>query len=107
MFRNAQCEGPAGQGTGLYGKEEGNLVERADLLSRPLRTRMVGGVGAGREVEAPGCPIRLHLPAQPGERSQRSIPLRRPLQQEELQGPSTYVSSNAVQATARLPIAHR
>ena len=24
-----------------------NFVERADLLNRPLRTRMVGGVGAG------------------------------------------------------------
>jgi len=33
------------QGTGLYGKEEENFVERADLLNRPLRTRMVGGVG--------------------------------------------------------------
>ena len=29
---------------GLYGL---NFVERADLLNRPLRTRTVGGVGAG------------------------------------------------------------
>ena len=28
-------------------KEEKNFVERADLLNHPLRTRMVGGVGAG------------------------------------------------------------
>jgi hypothetical protein len=35
------------QGTGLHGKEEENFVERANLLNRPLRTRMVGGVGAG------------------------------------------------------------
>ena len=32
------------QGTGLY-----VLVERAISLNRPLRTRMVGGVGAGGE----------------------------------------------------------
>ena len=34
--------------SGLYGKEpRKSFVERADLLNRPLRTRMVGGVGAG------------------------------------------------------------
>lgn len=31
----------------LLEKEEGNFVERANLLNRPLRTRTVGGVGAG------------------------------------------------------------
>lgn len=45
--RFAQCEGPVVQGTGLHGKEEENFVERAALLNRPLRTRTVGGVGAG------------------------------------------------------------
>ena len=34
--------------SGLYGKEpRKSFVERASLLNRPLRTRMVGGVGAG------------------------------------------------------------
>ena len=47
--RFAQRERPVVQGTGLYGKEEKreSFVERADLLFRPLRTRTVGGVGAG------------------------------------------------------------
>ena len=31
----------------IHGKEKVGFVERADLLNRPLRTRMVGGVGAG------------------------------------------------------------
>jgi hypothetical protein len=34
------------QGPGLHRVRE-NFVERADLLNRPLRTRTVGGVGAG------------------------------------------------------------
>jgi hypothetical protein len=34
------------QGPGLRELRE-TFVERADLLNRPLRTRMVGGVGAG------------------------------------------------------------
>jgi hypothetical protein len=34
------------QGPGLHHGRE-NFVERADLLNRPLRTRAVGGVGAG------------------------------------------------------------
>ena len=42
--RAAQRERPVVQGPGLYGL---NFVERADLLNRPLRTCMVGGVGAG------------------------------------------------------------
>ena len=45
--RFAQRERPVVQGTGLYGKERKGFVERADLLNRPLRTRTVGGVGAG------------------------------------------------------------
>jgi hypothetical protein len=45
--RSAQCESPVVHGTGLYGKEEENFVERVNLLNRPLRTRMVGGVGTG------------------------------------------------------------
>ena len=41
-------ERPVVQGTGLYGKEKReSFVERADLLNRPLWTRMMGGVGAG------------------------------------------------------------
>ena len=52
-------EGPVVQSTGLYGKEKReSFVERADLLNRPLRTRMVGGVGAGSE-KLP-APIRRH-----------------------------------------------
>ena len=31
----------------LYSRRERNFVERANLLNRPLRTRMMGGVGAG------------------------------------------------------------
>ena len=42
----AQRERPVVQGAGLHGKEEKEgFVERANLLNRPLRTRMVGGVG--------------------------------------------------------------
>ena len=42
----AQCERPVVQGPGLHGKEiRTSFVERANLLNRPLRTRMVGGVG--------------------------------------------------------------
>ena len=41
-----QRERPVVQGPGLHHVRE-NFVERADLLNRPLRTRMVGGVGAG------------------------------------------------------------
>ena len=41
-----QRERPVVQGPGLHHVEE-NFVERADLSMRPLRTRMVGGVGAG------------------------------------------------------------
>ena len=40
-----ECEGPVVQGQGLHVKED--FVVQADLLNRPLRTRMVGGVGAG------------------------------------------------------------
>jgi hypothetical protein len=42
----APCEGSVAQGAGLQGKERKGFVERADLLTRPLRTCMVGGVGA-------------------------------------------------------------
>ncbi len=56
--RFAQCERPVVQGTGLHGKEEEeNFVERANLLNRPLQTRMVGGVGGGWELDVPGYPI--------------------------------------------------
>ena len=42
----AQCERPMVQGPGLHGKEKRkSFVERADLLNRPLQTRMMGGVG--------------------------------------------------------------
>ena len=42
----AQRESPVVQGPGLHGKEKRkSFVERAGLLNRPLRTRMVGGVG--------------------------------------------------------------
>ena len=58
MFRNAQCEGPVGQGTGLYGKEEGNLVERADLVV-PLNEGPAWWVVWGWELEIPRYPIRL------------------------------------------------
>ena len=44
--RAGQRERPLVQGPGLHHVEE-NFVERADLSMRPLRTRMVGGVGAG------------------------------------------------------------
>ena len=44
--RLGQREGPVVQGPGLHHMRE-NFVERADLLNRPLRTRTVGGVGAG------------------------------------------------------------
>ena len=38
----------ANEGSGVcLSQREANFVERADLLNRPLRTRMVGGVGAG------------------------------------------------------------
>ena len=40
-----QLARPVAQGPGIYAL---NFVERADLLNRPLRTRTVGGVGAGR-----------------------------------------------------------
>lgn len=40
----AKHQGFMVQGTGLF-----ILVERANSLNRPLRTRMVGGVGAGGE----------------------------------------------------------
>lgn len=43
--RFTQCERPVVQGPGLHGKENEDFVERANLLNRPLRTRMVGGVG--------------------------------------------------------------
>nr|WP_202961143.1 hypothetical protein [Candidatus Symbiobacter mobilis] len=43
--RFAECERPVVQGTGLLGYEAKYIVERADLLNRPLRTRTVGGVG--------------------------------------------------------------
>ena len=42
-----QRERPVVQGPGLHGKERKSFVERANLLNRPLRTRTVGGVGAG------------------------------------------------------------
>ena len=35
-----------GLGAGLHDLRE-RFVERADLMNRPLRTRTVGGVGAG------------------------------------------------------------
>jgi hypothetical protein len=41
-----QREGLVVQGPGLHHVRE-NFVERADLSMRPLRTRTVGGVGAG------------------------------------------------------------
>ena len=44
--RLGQRQRPVVQGPGLHHVRE-NFVERADLLNRPLRTRMVGGVGAG------------------------------------------------------------
>ena len=44
--RAGQREGLVVQGPGLHHVRE-NFVERADLLNRPLRTRTVGGVGAG------------------------------------------------------------
>ena len=42
--RGGQRQGPVVQGPGLHVK---GFVERANLLNRPLRTRTVGGVGAG------------------------------------------------------------
>ena len=44
-----QREGSVVQVAGLHGREglKRNFIKRADLLNRPLRTRMVGGVGAG------------------------------------------------------------
>ena len=44
--RPGQREGAVVQGPGLHHVRE-NFVEQADLLNRPLRTRTVGGVGAG------------------------------------------------------------
>lgn len=43
--RSGQREKPVVQSAGLH--ELNGFVERADLLNRPLRTRTVGGVGAG------------------------------------------------------------
>ena len=43
----AQREGPVVQGTRVHGKEKKSFVERPSSLNRPLRTRMVDGVGAG------------------------------------------------------------
>ena len=43
--RAGQRQGPVGQGAGL--RQLRDFVERANLLNRPLRTRTVGGVGAG------------------------------------------------------------
>ena len=40
-----ECERTVVQSPRLHTKE--NFVEQANLLNRPLRTRMVGGVGAG------------------------------------------------------------
>ena len=46
--RAGQRESPVVKSPGLHElKDKKNFVERADLLNRPLRTRMVGGVGAG------------------------------------------------------------
>ena len=46
--RAGQRERPVVKSPGLHElKDKQNFVERADLLNRPLRTRMVGGVGAG------------------------------------------------------------
>ena len=42
---DTQREGPMVQGSGLHASE--NFVAQATLLNRPLRTRTVGGVGAG------------------------------------------------------------
>lgn len=53
--RAGQRERDLVQGPGLHHLRE-NFVARADLLNRPLRTRMVGGVGGG--LETPGYPIR-------------------------------------------------
>ena len=44
--RAGQRERPVVQSAGLH-HEGKDFVERADLLNRPLRTRMVGGVGGG------------------------------------------------------------
>jgi hypothetical protein len=41
-----QRERAVAQGPGLHHVRE-NFVEHADLLNRPLRTRTVGGAGAG------------------------------------------------------------
>jgi hypothetical protein len=54
-----QCEGPVVQGPGLRELRE-TFVERADLLNRPLRTRMVGGVGAGGSTP-PATRFRPHF----------------------------------------------
>lgn len=44
----AQRQGLVVQGSGLFGlTSKSNFVVRANLLNRPLRTRTVGGVGAG------------------------------------------------------------
>ena len=46
--RAGQRERPVVKSPGLHElKDKKNFVERADLLNRPLRTRTVGGVGAG------------------------------------------------------------
>ncbi len=45
--RPPQRQGPVVQGPGLLGSS--HFVERANSLNRPLRTRTVGGVGAGGE----------------------------------------------------------
>ena len=46
--RVGQRESPVVKSPGLHElKDKKNFVARADLLNRPLRTRTVGGVGAG------------------------------------------------------------
>ena len=54
-----QRERPVVQGPGLHAEQ--NFVAHANLLNRPLRTRTVGGVGAGGR-ETPGYPISRHCP---------------------------------------------
>ena len=61
----AQRERPVVQGPGLHGKEKRkSFVERAGLLNRPLRTRMVGGVGDDG-LEAVAYPIKACSPNNP------------------------------------------
>ena len=47
MPRLGQHQRLLDQGSGLRYRSRPGDIERADLLNRPLRTRMVGGVGAG------------------------------------------------------------